>query len=141
MGANDAVVMRRSPWEVAAASTQAFNAGELEASVAFFAEDVVVKLDGVPPGERDAYKGKEEVRGWLHGLHEQHFEIREELIAADGDTLQVKALSWSDFTRQLGVAPLEATEEYVVKDGKITSLVWTLSPDSAAKLQAALSRR
>ncbi len=140
MEANDALVTPRSPWETVSASLQAFNTGELEASLAYYAKDVVVKLNGVPPGEPDTHNGIEEARVWLQGLLEEHFEIREELIEADGDTVKVKALSWSDLTRQLDVAPLEATEVYIVKNGEIASLAWTISPDSAAKLQAALSR-
>jgi ketosteroid isomerase-like protein len=135
---SDIPVGARSAWDTVVASTQAFNAGDIEASLAYFSEDVAVKLNGAPPGEPDAYHGKAEARAWLQRLRTQHFEIREELMAAEGNTLRVRALSWSDATRLLGVAPLEATEVYVVQDGKIAHLTWTISPESAARLQAAL---
>jgi len=99
----------------------------------------VVKLIGSPPGQPDTYAGKQQLRGWFGSLFAEHFEIQEELIQAEGDTLTVKALTWSDPTRNLGIAPLEATEVYVFKNGKIASLTWTISPESQAKLQAAMS--
>ncbi len=52
-------------------------------------------------------------------------------------TLTVKALSWSDLTRRLGVAPLVATDVYVFRDGKIASMTWTITPESLARLTAA----
>ncbi len=129
-----------SPWQVLQDSLKKFAAGDVEGSLAYWTDDAVVKLIGVPPGEPDTYQGKEQVRAWLKGLSAIHFEIQEELIEVEGDTLTVRALSWSDQTRQLGVAPLEATEVYVVKNGKIVSLRWTITAESLAKLQAALSR-
>ncbi len=128
-----------SPWQVLQDSLKEFAAGDLEGSLAYWADDAFVKLIGVPPGELDAYHGIEQLRAWLKGLSAIHFEIREELIEVEGDTLTVRALSWSDQTRQLGVAPLEATEVYVIKNGKIVGLTWTITAESLAKLQAALS--
>jgi len=128
------------PWEVVVVSLKAFDCGDLEGSLAYWADDAVVRLIGVPPGERDTHHGKEEVYAWFQSLSAEHFEIQEELVRADGDTLTAKALSWSDRTRQLGVAPLEATEVYVVQNGKIASLTWTITPQSEAKLRAAVSR-
>lgn len=138
--ASDEMVPLRSAWETVAASLKPLREGDLDTCVAFFAQHVVVKLNGAPPGQPDSFKGREEVRAWLQGLLEQHFEIQEELIEAVGDTLRVRALTWIDATRQLGVAPLEATEVYVLKDGLIASLTWTITPESAAKLHAALAR-
>ena len=128
------------PWEVVIISLKAFDRGDLEGSLAYWADDAVVRLIGAPPGERDTYHGKEEVYAWFQSLSAQHFKMKEELIQAEGDTLTVKALSWSDRTRQLGVAPLEATEVYVVRNGKIASLTWTITPQSEAKLRAAVSQ-
>jgi hypothetical protein len=76
----------------------------------------------------------------LKSLSAIHFEIQEELIKVEGDTLTVRALSWSDQTRQLGVAPLEGTEVYIVKNGKIASLTWTISPESQAAARPSRSR-
>lgn len=129
-----------SPWEVLQDSLKPFNAGDLDGSLAYWTDDAVVKLIGAPPGQPDTMRGKAELRAWVESLFAAHFEIQEELIKEEGDTLTVKALTWMDPTRQLGVAPLEGMEVYVVRNGKIASLTWTISPESQAKLQAALSR-
>ncbi len=140
MEGEEARLRARSHWEVVQDSLKPFKAGDHEAALAYWADDAVVRLIGVPPGEPDSYAGKDGLRTWLESLSAIHFEIQEELIEEEGDTLTVRALSWSDPTRQLSVAPLEATEVYVVKNGKITSLTWTITSESLARLQAALSR-
>jgi ketosteroid isomerase-like protein len=96
-----------SSWQVLQDSLKKFAAGDLEGSLAHWADDAVVKLIGVLPGEPDTYQGKGQLRTWLKSLSAIHFEIQEELIKVEGDTLTVRALSWSDQTRQLGVAPLK----------------------------------
>ena len=140
MESKEAHLSATSSWDVVQDSLKPFNAGNHEAALAYWADDAVVRLIGVPPDQPDTYEGKEQLRGWLESLSAIHFEIQEELIKEEGDTVTVRALSWSDPTRQLGVAPLEATEVYVVKNGKITSLTWTITSESLARLQAALSR-
>ncbi len=130
-----------SSWELVQESLKPFRAGDVEGGLAYWIDDAVVRLIGAPPGQPDTMRGKAELRTWFESLLIVHFEIEEELIKEEGDTLTVKALTWIDPTRQLGIAPLEGTEVYVVKNGKIASLTWTISPESQARLQAALSRR
>ncbi len=125
------------PGAAVIASANAFNAGDLEKSLGYYADDAAIKLNGVPPGEPDSFKGKDALRAWFKGLTQVHFQIQVEVLKVEGDTVTTKTQSWMDPTRALGVAPIVATEVYVVKDGKITSETWTISPESAAKLQAA----
>ena len=47
--------------------------------------------------------------------------------------------TWVDFTRELGIAPLEATEVHIVEDGKIKSGTWTPTEETVAKLQAVMA--
>jgi len=58
-------------------------------------------------------------------------------LKVEGDTVTTKSQTWADPTRDLGVAPLEATLVYTVQDDKIKGWTWTLSDKSLAKLQAA----
>lgn len=127
------------PAAVVQASTKLFNAGDYERSLASWADDAVVKLNGVPPGQPDSFKGKDQILAWYKSLAGIHYEIQEELIKVEGEVATFKAVSTSDQLRQLGVASLAATEVYIVKNGKITSLTWTISPESAAKVQAAIA--
>ena len=62
-----------------------------------------------------------------------------EILQVEGDTVTTKSRTWADPTRALGVAPLEATLVYAVQDGKIKGWTWTLSDESLAKLQAAMT--
>ena len=39
----------------------------------------------------------------------------------------------------MGIAPLEATEVYIVQDGKIISGEWTPTAETIAKLEAAMA--
>ncbi len=126
-----------SNWDRLVASLEGYRAGDIDAAMAPWDGEAVVKLVGAPPGAPDTYEGKAQIRAWLTSLYAEDFEIQEELLREDGDTLTVKALSWSDLTRRLGVAPLVATEVYVFRDGKIASMTWTITPESLARLTAA----
>jgi hypothetical protein len=126
-----------SNWDRLVATMAAYHAGNIAASLEGWSDGAIVKLVGAPPGEPDEYHGKDQIGAWLARLYADHFEIQEELLQDEGDTLVVRALSWSDLTRRLGVAPLVATEVYVYCAGKIQQLTWTISPETPAKLAAA----
>ena len=117
-------------------SVAKFRAGDLQGALAYFADNAIVRLEGLPSGQPDTYTGKEAIRVWWDELDSQNFDIEVTVFKVDGDTVTTKTLTWNDEMRSLGVAPLEATEVYVVKDGQIVSETWTLSEASLAKLVA-----
>src|SRR5512141_2983810 len=82
------------------------NAGDVERTLAYWADDAKVKLLGVPAG---LYRGREELRGWFKKLVAQHVQIRVKIIKVRGDMVTTRTEFWSDLTRELGVAPLVAT--------------------------------
>ncbi len=86
---------------------------------------------------QDVYNGKDQIRTWFQDLVAQHFAIQVDVQKEDTESVTTKTQTWTDGTRQLGVAPLVATEVYVVKESRIKGLTWTISPESLAKLQAA----
>ena len=53
--------------------------------------------------------------------------------------VNARSKTWHDFTRQLGVAPNEFIETYVVKDGKIALYSSVLTEESLAKFKPALA--
>ncbi len=138
MGTQTPSARASASWQMLQASLKPFSAGDVEGSLAYYADDAVVKLIGAPPGQPDTMRGKPEIRAWFESLRAAHFEIKEELLKEEGNTLTVRALTWMDATRQLGIAPLEGTEIYIIKNGKIASLTWTISPESQEKAQAAM---
>jgi hypothetical protein len=115
------------------------DASKIDASLAYYADDAVINLVGLPPGQPDTFSSKGQIRSWWEELTAQHFNMTVEILSTEGDTVTTKTLTWMDWSRKVGIAPLEATEEYVIKDGKIVSQTWTITEASKAKLMAALA--
>jgi len=129
-----------NPEEMLADMESALDAGDVDATMALFADDAVVKLvPALPPGSPDTYSGAEEIRGWFDELMAGNFEIDVEVLDVDGDTVTTRTSTWMDATREMGVAPLVATETYTIRDGKIRGFTWAISDESLAKIQAAMA--
>jgi hypothetical protein len=130
------------PVSVLQASDAAYNAHDLEAISALFADDAVRQL--IPPPSPDSsgtWRGKQEIR--TQWQREFALNSRVERIGeyqASGDTVTGQARYRDDSLIQLGVAPIEYTIQVTVKNGKITSSIVTTTPESLAKIQAAVSR-
>jgi hypothetical protein len=129
-------VQETDPAAVVIASVDTINAGDVDASLATFADDAVVDI--LLPGAPETYTGQEQIRAWLESLAAGHWEGEVEILHVEGDTVATRLTDSMDHTRALGVAPLVATDVYVVQEGKITSYTWTPTQESAAKLQAAM---
>jgi hypothetical protein len=115
------------------------NAGDVEGSLAYFADDAMGYLVGLPPTGMEVYQGKEELRSLWEDSVNNHFEWEVEIARASLDQVHVYAKTWHDFTRDLGVAPLEWLDVYEVKDGKITSYSSTIEQEALARLKAAMA--
>ncbi len=112
------------------------NAGDLEGSLDYFADDFVTYFVGMPPTGMEIYRGKEGIRPIWEECIGSHFKMDVEIVSVVGDVVNARSKTWHDFTRQLGVAPNEFVETYVVKDGKIVRLfidsyLKRLSPNSS----------
>lgn len=118
-------------------AAERLNAGDLEGSLAYWADDAVFYCFGLPTGN-EVYAGKEQIRPvWEENIG-SHFKEEVEILQIKGDAVTARTTTWHDFTRQLGVAPMVATEVYVIEDGKIASLTWTITAESLARLKPAL---
>lgn len=126
-----------SPDAVLNASLAAFRAGDLDASLAFYADDAVYTL--LMPGQPQTYTGKEEMLAWWEDLLANNFEMEVEILQVEGDRLTARTKIWDDSLRGLGVAPLVATEVYTIQDGKIKAVTWTPTEETLAKLGAAMA--
>jgi hypothetical protein len=114
------------------------NAGDVERALAYWADDASVKLVGLPTGDQDSYNGKEQVRGWFKKLLAQHIQMQVKVIRVQRNIVTTRTQTWIDMTRQLGIAPLTATDVYIISEGKIASLISTISIKSRLKFQSAL---
>lgn len=115
------------------------NAGDLEGSLAYFNDDSIFYVLGLPPTGTEIHTGKEQIRTMLEENVASHFKMEIEVLSVVDNVINTRTTTWHDFTREIGAAPLEATEVYVIEDGKIATEAWHISEGSLAKLKAALA--
>lgn len=120
-------------------AAERYNAGDLEGLMAYWADDAIFYMFGMPPTGSEIAKGKEQIRAVFEENIANHSRWEVEIDTVVGDIVNIRSKNWHDFTRQIGAAPLEATGVFVIKDGKIASHTWTLTADSAARLKSALA--
>jgi hypothetical protein len=81
-----------SPEELLAAMEDALNGGDVDAAMAFFTDDAVVKLvPALPPGSPDTFTSAEEIRAWFEELVAMNFEIHV-YIVQDG---KIRGFTWT----------------------------------------------
>lgn len=102
----------------------AWNAHDLEAVMACFADDAVA-TQTPPPPDGGINRGKDQIRRWAEGqLPGFHVDSRDHRTS--GDTVTWTSTVTGDVFRQMGFhEPLEAQAEAVVRDGKIVSFTAT----------------
>lgn len=119
---------------VVMARAGAFNAGDVEAAVAFFADDAVYNIIPAPPGVPGTYTGQDEIRGRITDIVALNAAIELELRQVEGDKVTTLTKYSDDGLRGLGLAFIEGIEEYTVQDGKITAYTWTTTEESLSQL-------
>ncbi len=115
------------------------NAGDVEGSLAYFADDATAYIIGLPPTGMEVYAGKEQIRALWQDSVDNHFQWETEIASIEGNIVFVQAKTWHDFTRQLEVAPLEYIDVYEVIDGKITTYGTIITADALAKFMPAFA--
>jgi hypothetical protein len=91
------------------------------------------------PGAAKAYTGKQEIRAWYEEMVAKHTRLESEIVAVDGNKVTAHSKVWDDAGKSLGIVPWEATEVYVIQDGKIKDMTWTITDECLAQLQAAMA--
>lgn len=126
--------------EIVLNMVERMNAGDVEGSLAYFANDVMGYFVGLPPTGMEVYTGKEALRAVWEDSVSNHFQWEVEPATESFDQVHVYAKTWHDFTRDLGVAPLEWIDVYEVKGGRITSYSSTIEQEALARLKPALAQ-
>ena len=124
---------------VLTAMADALNDGDVEATMALFTGDAIIKIlfgNALPP---ESYIGSEQVHFFMENLVAMNFKIQIEILQVLGDIAVTRSKTWHDATIQLGIAPMDMIEIYPIQDGKIKGFVSILTDESVAKLQAALA--
>lgn len=125
------------PTAVIKSLVDALNAGNVDASMAFCADDALRTQQPPPTGQSGTWSGKEQIRSVFKGMIADHFSVELSNLKVTGDKTTYTCTFATDTYRKLGVAPLVALEEAVIEGGKIKSQKVTITPESLAKIQAA----
>lgn len=122
------------PEAVVTAFFEAFNAGDVESTVAYYADDAVMHIAPF----HEPYVGKEAIRAAFAEMVAGHAAVEYEVLQVEGDTVTLRNWYADDSVRALGLK-LEAAQEIVVQDGKIVSNIWTATDETLAAYQAAMA--
>ncbi len=114
-------------------------AGDVEGSLAYFADDAMGYIVGLPLTGMEVYAGKDQLRALWEDSVSNHFEWEVEITRVDGNEVYVRAKTWHDFTRQLGVAPLEYNDVYEIQDGKVTVYGTTITEEALDRFKPAFA--
>jgi ketosteroid isomerase-like protein len=115
----------------------AVNAHDVDAALAFFADDAVVQFPNQPPP--NIHRGTQQIRAWLQADAAQHIHVQTDNIQVADDRVTGIGKVAVDSLQPLGIT-LEGPVEVVVRGGKITSFTFTVSQDTLAQLQAAMQQ-
>jgi ketosteroid isomerase-like protein len=115
------------------------NAGDVDGSLGYFAEDALSYFIGMPPTGIEYYTSREALRPMWEYCVSDNFEWEVEITEVEGDLVFAVAKTWLDFTRQLGVAPNEFIDIYQVQNGKITTYGSTMTEAALARFKPAFS--
>jgi len=128
-----------SPADVVMGVVERAQAGDVDGVMAYFAPDARLYLAGLPPTGIELSQGTEQIRAFWEDNFSNHFQWEVEITRVSGSQVIARVKTWHDFTRQLGVAPLEWLDVYKVKDGKITTYSGTITQESLGRLMPALA--
>ena len=106
---------------------EALNAGDVDAALSYLADDAQITSDQV-------YTGKEEIRGWYETQVGANGASTLSDCQVDGETVTCISSYTDDGLQAMGVDFLEGELVLVVRDAKIQSYTFTMSPESLAKL-------
>ncbi len=112
------------PATVVRAQIDAYNPWDVEATVAYFADNAVLKFPGGPTRAPLVATGKDQIRATLTRQFPGHPHTTIESIQVTGDTAHVRASNISDRLRQAGLPPVEGTAVMVVQNGLIVSVTF-----------------
>ncbi len=132
-------VAPEDPAAVLTAMAERLSAGDLEAGMAYWADDAIWYILGLPPTGSELLVGKEAIRTEFEREIADHLSWTIDIRSVDGAIVLSHDTTSLDFTRQIGVAPIEATGNFLVEEGQIVSYAWTIDPASLERLKAALA--
>ena len=129
------MVQEADPVAIVMALDEAVNAGRLEAALALFSDEAVATFPGLP--EPNRFAGKEQIRSWLQSDISEGIHVDASERQAQGErvtwTGRISLAAW----RERGIAPIEGMAEAIVRDSRIVSFTYAVSPESLVRMQQA----
>ena len=123
------------PASVLNAMVAAYMAGDIDAAMAYYADDAVMTVTNT--GE--VYDGAAPIRAFFEMMQGLNYVVRMEILSVDGNTLNVRGYHTSDNSRGMGLPDESIISEdiWVIENGKIQSELFTWTPETMAKMAAA----
>jgi len=120
------------PQDVVNSWQAALNKGDIDAALSYLADDTTVTI--VPPAEGDGiYNGHAEIRGWYETIAAGKGSGALRDCKTEGDTLTCVSTYADEGLKAMGVDFIEGSWAAVIRDGKIQSYTFTITPESLAK--------
>ena len=116
------------------------NAGDVDAALAFLADDAFITL--VPPpmeGHDGVFRGKEEIRAWWENLSALNGVGVVSDCQVEGDTVTCLLNYTDDSLQALGLDSIDNEFVVIVREGKIQTYTATMTEESLAALMAAMA--
>ena len=128
------------PASVVQAYIRAVNAHNVDAVLAVYADDAVHEVIPPPPGAQSVYIGKAQIRQFYQQtvVNHDHLEVVGTPHVVGDKVMYTKRIA-SDSFRRLGLATVDASIVAIVQGAKFTSYTAAVTPDSLAKLHAAIA--
>ena len=120
------------PEDVINSWQEAINRGDIDAALSYLADDATVTI--IPPAEGDGiYNGREEIRGWYETMVAAKGQGTTDDCQVDGEKVTCHDTYTDDGLKGIGVDFIEGEYAAVMREGKIQSYTFTISPESLAK--------
>ena len=128
------------PVDMLMAWLDAQNAGDVDAALAFLADDAFITL--VPPpmeGHDGVFRGKEEIRAWWENLRSLNGVGTVSDCQVEGETVTCLLTYTDDSLQALGLDSIDNEFVVIVQEGKIQTYTATMTDESLAALMAAMA--
>lgn len=109
------------PLSITTGVTAAINAHDVDAALAYFAENAVLY---VPDQQPSTHMGKDQIRAWLQDDADHNISVEVEDVRQGGDKVTAIATVANDPLRDLGIGHVTGKLEIVVQQGKISSFTF-----------------
>jgi hypothetical protein len=116
------------------------NAGDVDAALAFLADDAFITL--VPPpmeGHDGVFRGKEEIRAWWENLSSLNGVGTVSDCQVEGETVTCLLNYTDDSLKALGLDSIDNEFVVIVREDKIQTYTATMTEESLAALMAAMA--